>query len=239
MNNIRVSFDGAIQGDWWCSEITEVDRQEILPYGDDLLTSTKVQLALADWEHCLVLRIAASSNGDAAILVRPVGLEDSERQEQEAQEHCRNDGQSSSDSPSAWLYSKDRRMWLCQYVGAIFDKRKKMSPPPRGRPIQKSKSWHFLRIKMGIESSWCGRLLGSSVMKDAHKLAATEWGVKRCKSCFAHGWQGDDEDEADVQTVSLEGPYHLGDAFIFGNLARAIISGKPGAMIHAAQICLS
>ncbi|KAI8201679.1 hypothetical protein K4K52_007027 [Colletotrichum sp. SAR 10_76] len=227
VNTIDVSDDGAVDGEWWCSMIAEADRDKTHPYGDDLLNDTKVKLALEDWERCLILRIPASSKEDAAILVRPMSTE--KRQESVEQ----GDGNN----------AKESRVWICQYVGAVLDERG-ARPPRSGSGTHwqpdEPKGWHFLRLRMGIKSSKLARLPGLRMMEDAHRLDPFEWGMKRCKSCRGEGSEEQGglagiEFPDDAEADRLEDPYYQEEAIGFENLARAIIRGKPGAVIHAAN----
>lgn len=91
---ISIDQDGAADGNWYCRSIENRERQTIHPYGDDLSSAVKVQVALQHWETCLLLKVLNTGRPDLALLVVPFGF--------------RNPNSGS-------------RVLECRYVGAVLD----------------------------------------------------------------------------------------------------------------------
>jgi tetratricopeptide (TPR) repeat protein len=53
---LNVDEKGAVEGEWFCRALQKKDPKHIHPYGDDLSSIVKVDVALKNWENCVLLR---------------------------------------------------------------------------------------------------------------------------------------------------------------------------------------
>lgn len=67
---------GAAWGIWAlrCIEKSDMDKNSINPYSDDVLATLKVQLALADWRRCMLLPPSKIERDPRALLVAPLAI---------------------------------------------------------------------------------------------------------------------------------------------------------------------
>ncbi|CAG1979866.1 unnamed protein product [Fusarium graminearum] len=73
---LEIDDKGSVWGVCACRPVkkSDVDSFNITAYGDNLAATVKVNLALADWETCLLVRPSAKSKDPRCLLVVPIGI---------------------------------------------------------------------------------------------------------------------------------------------------------------------
>lgn len=81
---LEIDESGAVDGYWYCHALDSSSAKALKAYGHDLAATVKVDVALAHWEHCLVLHPSAERHHALSLLVIPL-----EANKKDGVLHCR------------------------------------------------------------------------------------------------------------------------------------------------------
>ncbi|RDW58763.1 hypothetical protein BP6252_13239 [Coleophoma cylindrospora] len=163
---LDIDQGGAAEGEWLCRSLNEADPEKIHPYGDDLSSHVKVQVALRDWKNCLLLKVDGTGNELLALLVTPLHT----------------------------VTLKRGRMLKCRYVGVVLEEvqkeaREEAQEEPSGNETQNL--WNSYLVRIGGHDGGGAEPISG---KDALERMRSELGPREVEDAPIVDYDPDAED---------------------------------------------